>query len=306
MRVLVAMLLGSLPVALLPRTTAWAQAGTVRMTATSLNPRVGENTTVRVELVGHGGLTVPNATCVVDSLPGPPLHMKPNGSGLATGVGAQVVTGRCGGATATLVFNVRPKEVRLTLRKEGLGHGSLFANPFLSYAYDSGTVVTIKARALKGSNFTGWTGCQQEQPAPPDESTCTMNMNQHATLVGWFGPEPKRRDGDDAKGDGAPRAKGRGNGGALLAGVALAGAGAYGLGVYLKNQSLASGSCYSSRTCGISAFTGGCTSCAGTTNAGCDFDGTPSDVGQSCVSGTPCKAGLICVNGRCEAPGRCQ
>lgn len=306
MRVLVAMLLASLSALTLPHRSAWAQTGTVRMTATSLNPRVGENTTVRAELVGPGGLAIPNATCVVDSLPGPPLHMKSSGSGLATGVGPQVVTGRCGGATATLTFNVRPREVRLTLRKEGLGHGSLFANPFLSYAYDSGTVVTIKARALQGSDFTRWDGCQQGRRDSRDEGTCTMTMNQNATVIGEFGPENKRRDGDNSKEDGAPRAKGRGNGGALLAGVALAGAGAYGLGVYLKNQSLSGGTCYSSRTCSISAFTGACTSCAGTTNAGCDFDGTPSNVGQSCVSGTPCKAGLICVNARCEEPGRCQ
>lgn len=63
----------------------------------------------------------------------------------------------------------------------------------------------------------------------------------------------------------------------------------------------ASGSCYSTRSCIVNAFGGGC-SCSGTVDGPCDFSGTPGGVGASCAGGTPCRAGLQCTNGRCEDP----
>jgi hypothetical protein len=296
------------------------------ITSTNLNPRVGQTATVSVGWQRNGN-TDASVSCQVEQANGASVSVTPNGaiaSVEALRVGYQDVFARCGTARTSIRFHVRPRLVHLTIRKEGLGNGSLFANPFLSAGYDEGTVVTIRARALRGSDFIRWAGSRcngGSHRVGRDDGTCVITMDRDHTVIGRFAQEGKdaereradadRLDGRTTTATGATASRpsaGPGKALGIIAGAAAVGAGAYGLGVYLANQSgtVSSGSCYSSRTCSISVFTGACVNCVGTLNAGCDFSGTPAEAGESCVSGTPCKAGLICVNSRCEAPGRCQ
>lgn len=285
------------PAAKLP---AQQQVDSVSLLITNMNPRVGDNSTVSVVPKGRGGLTVQGARCAVDTFPGPPLRVLANGSMTATGVGPQVITGRCGALSASATITVRPRLVNLSLQKGGTGSGSLFADPFLSYGYDEGTVVTITATPLVGSQFAAWTGCNA-LVVTPQRGTCQLTMNGNQTVVGFFNVAQQQSGNQNQQ---APRAR-RGNTGGTIALIALAGVAAYGTGVYLKTASLKSGQCISNRTCIVSAFGGPC-DCAGSPNGPCDFSGTPGGVGANCNTGGPCRSGLSCNNGRCEdRNGRC-
>jgi uncharacterized repeat protein (TIGR02543 family) len=164
-----------------PESTSPPTVASVKMTATSSNPRVGETSNITAKGVTAGGLEVLGATCTFSSA-NPAIASVGGTTGVVTAlaVGTAVITATCGGQSNSITITVRPVEFTLTLTKTGLGTGAVFASP-AGLTYDAGTVVSITATANAGSVFTGWGGDCAGTTQP-----CTVTMSTNRSVTADF------------------------------------------------------------------------------------------------------------------------
>lgn len=168
-----------------PRGTA---VDSVKLTVTSLNPRVGEVVHVGATPITNAGLTVPNVACVFASNP-PGIATVNAATGAVTALspGLVTITATCGRRTASVVLTVRPALVILTIAALGNGTGSVFASPTEALGYEAGTTVTLTARPLtvppNASLFTGWGGACAFAGTNP---TCVLVMNGNLAVTATF------------------------------------------------------------------------------------------------------------------------
>jgi hypothetical protein len=161
----------------------------IQMTATSTNPRVGEQTIIGATPVGSGGVAVQGVACVITSSDPSTLLLVPDGPGArGTGVraGSVTVVAVCGGQGNSIVITVRPALVSFSVSAIGTGNGSIFLNP-AGGSYDQGTSVTATAtpNTLSSipSTFGGWGGaCAAFGTA----STCTLTLTTSTTATATF------------------------------------------------------------------------------------------------------------------------
>ena len=108
-------------------------------------------------------------------------------SGACSGTGSCVVT-MSAAQTATATFSkTTTGTFTLTVAKAGSGSGTVSSNPAgikcgadCAQAYASGTMVTLTARAGRGSTFTGWSGaCSGTGP-------CVVTMSAAKTVTATF------------------------------------------------------------------------------------------------------------------------
>lgn len=168
-----------------PRGTA---VDSVKLTVTSLNPRVGEVVHVGATPITRTGLTVPNVACVFASNPsGIATVNAATGAVTAVSPGLVTITATCGPRAASVVLTVRPALVFLTIATLGNGTGSVFASPTGALGYEAGTTVTLTARPLtvppNASLFTGWGGACA---LAVTNMTCVLVMNGNLAVTATF------------------------------------------------------------------------------------------------------------------------
>lgn len=156
----------------------------VQLQVTSTNPRVGDTSHVGATPVDAGGLTVQGVQCgFASSNPAIATVDPANGTVTALSPGVTTITAQCDDKQATVAITVRPKEVTLTLQKQGAGGGALFASPAGTPNFEPGTSVTITATPNQGSAFTAWGGACAATAAP---AACTLTLNADTTVIATF------------------------------------------------------------------------------------------------------------------------
>ena len=158
----------------------------VQLQVTSTNPRVGDTSHVGATPVDAGGLTVQGVQCgFASSNPAIATVDPSNGTVTAISPGVATITAQCDDKHATVDITVRPKEVILTLQKQGTGNGALFASPAGTPNFEPGTSVTITATPNQGSAFTAWGGACVSTAAP---AACTLALSGDTTVIATFDP----------------------------------------------------------------------------------------------------------------------
>lgn len=158
----------------------------VQLQVTSTNPRVGDTSHVGATPVDAGGLTVQGVQCgFASSNPAIAAVDPSNGTVTALSPGVATVTAQCEDKQATVDITVRPKEVTLTLQKQGTGSGALFASPAGTPNFEPGTSVTVTATPTSGSAFTAWGGACSTTAAP---AACTLTLTADTTVIATFDP----------------------------------------------------------------------------------------------------------------------
>ncbi len=112
-------------------------------------------------------------------------------SGCDTVVGNVCHVTASGNRSVTASFTENPI---LTVTKSGTGDGTVTGSPAgidcgstCSAAYTQGTSVKLTAKAVSGSTFSGWTGCDSSSGA-----SCTVAMSASRSVIAIFaGPPPK-------------------------------------------------------------------------------------------------------------------
>jgi hypothetical protein len=97
-----------------------------------------------------------------------------------------VVTPGVPPATGTFTYTTPPKEI-LTVHKSGSGSGKVTSSPAgiscgatCSIGFAQGTTVTLRAKAARGSTFSGWSG------ACKGKSTCKITVNAATSVTAKF------------------------------------------------------------------------------------------------------------------------
>jgi len=88
--------------------------------------------------------------------------------------------------------NIGPDEFLLTIQKEGAGEGVVISNPSgiscgvdCSEVYFKGTIVTLYASPITGSEFIGWLNC----PLVNQDDECLTNVQSSHTIRAVFEPD---------------------------------------------------------------------------------------------------------------------
>ncbi len=88
--------------------------------------------------------------------------------------------------------NIGEDQFLLTVQKEGSGSGFVFSDPLgISCGTDctevvfNGTLVTLSATPLSGSEFIGWSGC----PLVNGSDQCLISVTESATVFAEFQPD---------------------------------------------------------------------------------------------------------------------
>ena len=108
-------------------------------------------------------------------------------SGACSGVGPCVVTMDADKSVTATFGSPSPGGFTLTVTKAGTGAGSVTSTPAgiacgadCSETYTAGTVVTLTAKASRGSTFSGWSG------ACSGTGACTVTMNASKSVTATF------------------------------------------------------------------------------------------------------------------------